>query len=162
MKLLNLEFLFTLCITLISALNLNDIPIPAMGLQLVDPGYFTSNVEVSNCSYNQGRRRIYCNFKDSKYTKKKLYIMVPVLDGSSNFSSNDVIKEWSLNHCLNSVCSSTPNLAVMTGWERIEGGDTYRPSEVLGYTNSAKFTAILSNNNHIDLYYKKVYVNQLN
>jgi len=50
----------------------------------------------------------------------------------------------------------------MNGWEIIEAGDTYRPLDLPGYSNSFKFKATLSNNKQVDLYYDKVYVNQLN
>jgi len=160
MKLLNLQLLITLCITLINALNLNDIPIPVNNVHITDNGIGAPNVYINACSYYQERKRIYCTFKDKKYTDKGLYVMIPV-EPLGVFKTDHVIKFWNVVSCVERVgCFNTDELGCMSLWETVEAGDTYTPFCGSAITQVNYFQAVLSDNSVINMKYNNIYVNE--
>jgi len=161
MKLLNLHLLLvTLCLTLINALNVNDIPIPANNLFIADYGIGAPDVYIKTCSYNQERERIYCTFKDKKYIDKGLYVMIPV-DPRGEFRNNSVIKSWNVISCLEGrECNNVSEIGCMSLWEKVEAGDTYSSYCGYGVFPEFFFKAVLSDNSTVHLKYNTIYVNE--
>jgi len=162
MKLLNLQLLFTLCLTLINALNVNDIPLSVNNVHITDNGIGAPNVYINTCSYNQGVKRIYCTFKNKKYTDKNLYVMIPV-EPLGVLKNENVIKNWNIVSCFDKVgCYNTDELGCMSLWEIVEAGDAYSPYCGSGITPENYFQAVLSDNTVVNLKYKFIYVNEYN
>jgi len=171
MKLLNLQLLFTLCLTLINALNVNDIPVTGddiNGIFILDEGPFAPRVYVDTCAYNQSRKRVYCTFKDKKYNDDKLYISIPIEKNEGEFKNDTEIKEWSLIDCYSGEktgCFTTDVLGYTSLWEKVEAGDTYGAfdiaAELWNIFEDKFFSAELKNGSSINLHYKKMYIAKL-
>jgi len=131
MNLISFILLITLCLTLINAINVDDLQIEIKDLHIVVPD--NVDVYVNNCRYHQGSKRVNCDFVKEEYREKKLYITIPV-ESEGEFKSNDQILKWDLAECQynyiipndnNNMCYFINELAYTNSFEINEVDDTY-------------------------------------
>jgi len=155
MKLSQFLLFITFCLVAVKAFeDLNNITLGRFSLW--DP--FDGPVVLDTCIYNQGRNRVYCSFENSKYTKKGLYVMIPITKVENGpFNEAEMLSFIDVKECDGDDCESSSRVATTTIWEIIEEGDSYkaknRKFDVFVYTPTY----------HKDVYlhYDIVYVNKL-
>jgi len=164
MNLISFILLITLCLTLINAINVDDLQIEIKDLHIVVPD--NVDVYVNNCRYHQGSKRVNCDFVKEEYREKKLYITIPV-ESEGEFKSNDQILKWDLAECQynyiipndnNNMCYFINELAYTNSFEINEVDDTYE--KIISHNAVKFFVAYLPNNKYIRLYHDTVYVNK--